>query len=192
MSTALTIRVDETKGRLSFSRYLVLGSEYDLAFDGIDEGSAPTIVVTNSSDEIIGQSVAGQLKMNTASMASLFENGSSTRPKSIRIYAYEDSVVLGIGIATLMWSPLSFENGAEPELVSGLSAAIADHVADTDNPHNVTAAQAGAAPLYHTHDEYGNTVPVFQGWDGKFYQIRIVDGGGGIPTMALSEYEPEE
>lgn len=187
MSTTLTVTIDESKGQLRFSRYLVLGSEYDLAFVGAGELS-PTMLITDAAGNTICQSVAGELKLNTASLVSLFENGTSTRPKCVNVYAYAESVVMGTGIAVLMYSPLSFESGAEPELVTGLADAIAAHVAARDNPHVVTAAQAGAAALHHTHDEEGNTVPVFQGYDGKFYQISVVDGGGGIPTIALSEY----
>ena len=187
MSTTLTTTIDESKGRLQFSRYLVMGSEYSLAFVGAGT-STPTLVLTNSAGAIIGQSVAGTLKLNTASMISLFADGQSQRPKSINVYAYADSVVMGAGIAILCWSPLSFESGAEPEIVTGLADAIAAHIADKSNPHVVTAAQAGAAPLYHTHSESGATFPIFQGTDGKFYQI-VVIAIGGIPTITLEEYE---
>ena len=70
----------------------------------------------------------GVLKLNTASLASLFSNGTNQRPKCVNCYAYDDSTVMGTGIAILCYSPLSFESGAEPELATGLSDASAAHV----------------------------------------------------------------
>ena len=42
MSTAVTVTINETKGRIYFSRVLTLGSEYDVGWDG--EGGKPLIV----------------------------------------------------------------------------------------------------------------------------------------------------
>ena len=174
MSTTLTVTVDESKGRLSFSRNLVLGSEYDLAWEG--EGTAvPTLILFNAAGEVIGQSVAGVLKLNTASLSSLFANGTATRPKCVNCYAYDDSTVMGTGIAILCYSPLSFESGAEPELATGLADSIAAHVADVANPHNVTLAQVGAAAAAHTHqiEDLSIVMP-----DDKVYRMRFKYVGG--------------
>lgn len=182
MSTTLAITVDEPKGKLIFSRVVVLGSEYDLTWAGAGLAT-PTLVLTNPiTDEILAVSVADELKLNTIALINLFTD-SYKRPRTIWAYAYADSVVLGSGHVILEYSPLSFESGPDPELVTGLSDRITAHVANVLNPHQVTLAQVGAAAASHTHN-IGDLK--FQMPDSKWYKFVFVYAGGQ-PTFQFEE-----
>ena len=182
MSTTLTVAINETKGSLAFSRVVVLGSEYDVEWDGEGDAS-PTLVITNPlTDEILAQSVGDVLKLNTIALINLFTD-TSKRPRTLWAYAFADSVVLGRGHVILQYSPLSFESGDDPELVTGLSERISAHMANVLNPHQVTLAQVGGAAASHVHD-IGDMI--FQYPDGKYYKF-IAIYAGGQPTFAFEE-----
>lgn len=152
MSTALTVTIYEAKARLKFSRVLTLGSEYDVSWDGEGDAS-PSLIITNpQTDEVLAQTdESGELAMNTLELRNLFTD-INRRPKSLYAYAYADDVVMGYGNVIVQYSPLDFTDGDSPELATALADAISNHIADTDNPHNVTLAQVGAAAASHTHD----------------------------------------
>lgn len=175
MSTVVTVTVNQIKARLAFSRVLTLGSEYTVAWDG--EGTlSPSLILTNPlTDEVLAQTdEAGVLKLNTLALVNFFRDN-NRRPKTAYGYAYADSVVLGYGNAIINYSPLSFEEGADPELATGLADAIQNHIADTNNPHNVTAAQIGAATSSHTHSL--SDLPIYAP-DGREWRMKFKYIGG--------------
>ncbi len=174
MSTAVTVTINETKGRIYFSRVLTLGSEYDVSWDGEGEAS-PSLILTNPlTDEILAQTdEEGILKLNSVALANFFKD--SRKPKTVYGYAYADSVVFGYGNAIINYTPLSFELGEDPELATGLSDAITNHIADEANPHNVTAAQIGAATSSHTHSL--SDLPIYAP-DGREWRMKFKYIGG--------------
>lgn len=182
MSTTLSIVINESKGLLTFSRVVVLGSEYTLSWSG-NGTTTPTLVLTNpATDEILAISAAGAIKLNTPALINLFSD-TYKRPRTIWAYAYDEHVVMGRGHVILEYSPLSFESGDDPELVTGLSERIAEHMADVANPHHVTLAQVGAAAASHIHDVADLK---FQMPDGKYYKFVFLYAGG-LPTFAFEE-----
>lgn len=187
MSTALTVTVQETKGRLRFSRVLTLGSEYTIHWDGVAPDTENRLVLTNPcTDEILAQSDENDLiKLNGISLFNLFSD--KKRPISIYAYAYSDSVVLGYGNVICNYTPLSFELGPDPELAVGLADAIYDHIHDTDNPHNVTFLQTGAAAALHTHSI--SDLPIFAP-DGKEYRMMFKYTGGQLTFYFIEEESP--
>lgn len=174
MSTAVTVTINETKGRIYFSRVLTLGSEYDVSWDGEGEAS-PSLILTNPlTDEILAQTdEEGILKLNSVALANFFKD--SRKPKTVYGYAYADSVVFGYGNAIINYTPLSFELGEDPELATGLSDAITNHIADEANPHNVTLAQVGAAAYDHTHSM--SDLAIYAP-DGKEFRMQFKYIGG--------------
>ena len=186
MSTVLVVTINEPLGRLSLSRVMTMGSEYDVEYAGHGDAT-PSMILTNPlTDEVLAQTdVDGVLKMNSVALVNYFKlNGK--RPKTIFAYVYADSVVMASGNAIVQYSPLSFEIGADPELATGLADAIHAHVAARDNPHVVTLAQVGAAAASHGHD-IGDLR--FQFPDGKYYKF-VALYAGGQPTFAFEETTP--
>jgi len=173
MSTTLRVTIKEATGRIKLSRALFLGSEYDLTFVGTAEGEVPTIVMYDCNGDALVTSAAGELKLNTLELAALFEADDES-PKTVHIYCYLDSVTLAHGVAVLYWSPLSFEYG-DPVDIQGIKALWDSHIDDTANPHNVTAAQIGAAEDDHTHDVSTLTVNAPGGGEYRI-KYEFVDG----------------
>lgn len=182
MPAAIQIKTDETNGRLSFSRNLILGSEYSLSFVGIEESENPPLLVLFDCDwKPLAKSTSdGTLKLNTIDLVKFFDGRGKTT-QTIHAYVYVGASILGTGMVFIHWSPLSFEFG-DPVNILGLSQLWAGHIQNTQNPHNVTAEQTGAAPVKHTHvlADISDFKVILELPNGDKAQLKITEEGGAI------------
>lgn len=87
----------------------------------------------------------------------------------------EQEVTLIVAIDEAQNISVELEEGVLYALKSDLD----DHVADTDNPHQVTAEQVGAAEAEHTHsaaDLTGGVLPVERGGTGSGTLAELLEG----------------
>lgn len=184
MPAPLTVRIDETNGRLSFSRTLILGSEYTLTFSGItqelEDGAVPMLVLFDCDNRAVAKSIGSEITLNSINFIRLFEGKSNTQI-TLHGYVYVGSTVLGVGMVFVHWSPLSFEWG-DPVNIIGIGQLWASHTQNTQNPHNVTAEQVGAAPEQHEHTmaDLSDFKVVLSLPDGSQAELKIIEEGGVI------------
>lgn len=108
MSSTLNIVVDEARAKIALSRYVVLGSEYDLAWAGCG-AIVPTLILTDQKGNVVCTSESGKITLTTAELVNLFNGATNPRPVTVLAYAYHANVILGTGLGILHWSPITFE-----------------------------------------------------------------------------------
>ena len=97
----------------------------------------------------VDSDIASAISESTISLTSLISSGDSSTLTNAKSYIDGIKTNLDSTIASNLATAKGYTDGAK----TALETNITNHKNDTSNPHNVTAAQVGAAASSHTHTE---------------------------------------